>query len=312
MIDTPALSVMYTNADAVTNKLHEIQALIVIHKPDIIAITEVKPKNLKHPLSKTQLKIDNYKLIPSETCFSSQGRGVCFYCHESIFQCCTEIEGIDGAESVYLHMKTTEGSTKIGCVYRSPNNSELNNDKLSKSFSDYSRVHQDEDIVIVGDFNFPEINWLTCSSEKEDDHPATKFLNSSLDGFMTQHVTEPTRWRDGQRSNTLDLIFTNRDGLISDVEILSPVGKSDHGILLFKVHCNFHVSKEPVHKRMWSRGDYQSMRRDFSIDWEQLLNGSNVEECWNKIKEVINCSRESCPCLHLQLSQKIQATMDDS
>ncbi len=41
VIDTPALSVMYTNADAVTNKLHEIQTLIVIHKPDVIAITEV-------------------------------------------------------------------------------------------------------------------------------------------------------------------------------------------------------------------------------------------------------------------------------
>ncbi len=56
-----------------------------------------------------------------------------------------------------------------------------------------------------------------------------------MEGLMTQHIMEPTRWRDGQEANPLDLIFTNKDGLISDIEVPAPVGKSDHGVILFKM-----------------------------------------------------------------------------
>lgn len=39
------LSCLYTNADQLMNKRSELQALTDIHQPDIIGITEVKPKN---------------------------------------------------------------------------------------------------------------------------------------------------------------------------------------------------------------------------------------------------------------------------
>ena len=105
---------------------------------------------------------------------------------------------------------------------------------------------------------------------------------------MTQHITEPTRWRDGQRSNTLDLIFTNRDGLISDLQILSPIGKSYHAVLLFKVHCKFTEFQEPVQKTMWERGNYQAMRSDLNIDWQCILKDKDVEDSWHIIREYIS------------------------
>ena len=85
------------------------------------------------------------------------------------------------------------------------------------------------------DFNFPEIDWSTNSTQKDENHPASRFLSSTMEGLMTQHIMEPTRWRDGQEANPLDLIFTNKDGLISDIEVPAPVGKSDHGVILFKM-----------------------------------------------------------------------------
>ena len=148
-------------------------------------------------------------------------------------------------------------------------------------------LNQDNNTIMVGDFNFPEIDWSSYSCDKDKDHPAVKFLTSSIDGFMTQHITEPTRWREGQRSNTLDLIFTNRDGLISDVEILPTIGKSDHGVLLFKVHRNFKEFKTPVRKIIWDRGNYQAMKRDFMINWKQVLQNKDVEESWDIIKRSI-------------------------
>ncbi len=73
---------MYTNTDAITNKLPEIQALIEVHKPDLIGISE-EPKNLKYPLTKAQLNLKNYELLPNENCFNEDGRGMCIYCHTS-------------------------------------------------------------------------------------------------------------------------------------------------------------------------------------------------------------------------------------
>ena len=81
---------------------------------------------------------------------------------------------------------------------------------------------------------------------------------------------EPTRWRDGQKSNTLYLLFTNRDGLISNTEVLPPVGKSDHGVLLFKVHCNYSEIKEPIKRTMWDRGDYTALQNNLKLNWSNL------------------------------------------
>ena len=52
------------------------------------------------------------------------------------------------------------------------------------------------------------------------------------DNFLFQHITMPTRGRLGNKSNILDLIFTNEEGMIEDVTYESPLGKSDHDVLL--------------------------------------------------------------------------------
>ena len=41
--------------------------------------------------------------------------------------------------------------------------------------------------------------------------------------------------REGQRSNTLDLIITNQEEMLDYIAISSPVGKSDHMALDFRL-----------------------------------------------------------------------------
>ena len=41
---------MYINADSLMNKRTELDALIEIHKPSVIGIVEVKPKNLRYKI----------------------------------------------------------------------------------------------------------------------------------------------------------------------------------------------------------------------------------------------------------------------
>ena len=49
--------------------------------------------------------------------------------------------------------------------------------------------------VIVGDFNFPEINWESWSVSSSETHPAFKFIECLRDNFLFQHVHSTIRHR---------------------------------------------------------------------------------------------------------------------
>jgi len=57
-------------------------------------------------------------------------------------------------------------------------------------------------LVLVGDFNFPDICWIYYTADREQ---SWTFLECVGDSFLTQSVKEPRRG-----SKILDLLFVNR------------------------------------------------------------------------------------------------------
>ena len=82
------------------------------------------------------------------------------------------------------------------------------------------------------DFNFPEINWEDLVSTGSSDSLATQLLDATLDVCLTQHTTLPTRCCPGQWCSILDLVFTLDPSVVDDVSHLSPLGSSDHEVLM--------------------------------------------------------------------------------
>ena len=124
------------------------------------------------------------------------------------------------------------------------------------------------------------------------DHLPSKFLEASRDAFLTQHVKEPTRYRQGQTSNILDLVLTDEEEQIKSVDIVPPpLGKSDHAAVLLEVLCNH---SPPVNKKIkfkYFKGNYPAINENLmSVDWESLLTDKSVDECWrtlrNKLEEL--------------------------
>ena len=105
------------------------------------------------------------------------------------------------------------------------------NEKLCTTFREIGSCNF-KDVLILGDFNFPEIDWKTQSCTAGTGHSAYSFLESTRDAFLTQHQCEPTRYRCGQRSNILDLVFTRREETISGITTSAAIGKSDHCTLI--------------------------------------------------------------------------------
>ena len=90
--------------------------------------------------------------------------------------------------------------------------------------------------VWAEDFNYPDIDWENWSS---NDITSQKFIETVQDAYLFQHITNPTRHREGQSSNCLDFIFTNEEEMIQYIEITDPLGISDHCTLLFDLLTHF-------------------------------------------------------------------------
>ena len=85
--------------------------------------------------------------------------------------------------------------------------------------------------------NFPKIdwkNWLT-----KGDKNSENFVESIRDSYryMFQHVMENTRMRENCEPSTLNLILTNDENMIEELNYTSPLGNSDHGSLEFILKC---------------------------------------------------------------------------
>ena len=101
-------------------------------------------------------------------------------------------------------------------------------------------------------------------------------------------MEETTRKRGTDTASLLDLILSNEEDQVSEIQHFSPIGKSDHDVITFNYHCYLDFGK-PKEVYVYSKGDYASMRSELDkIDWQKWFREQNfnaVEECWAAIKK---------------------------
>ena len=68
-------------------------------------------------------------------------------------------------------------------------------------------VHSHIHLLLMGDFNFPNIDWCNNCVYDSGGSLTSKLFDITQDLFLTQHTSQPTRHRPGQRSSVLDLIL---------------------------------------------------------------------------------------------------------
>ena len=73
-------------------------------------------------------------------------------------------------------------------------------------------------LIILGDFNVKGIDWNNISSPENETHTSTQFLECLRDSFLYQHVKEPTRHMSQNVPSILDLILTNDESMVSNLQ----------------------------------------------------------------------------------------------
>ena len=286
---------MYSNADQLLNKMEELKAQIAERAPEIMLFTEVIPKAQKNPISETQVEIDGYQLFKNfdytdENLGASGKRGVAIYVKEGIS--CEEIKFQSTySDQVWVKLSLLNNEKLLcGCVYRSPT---TDSNTTRASTTQVCTVIKEavglglSHLLIVGDFNYPRIDWET-EDVNENSDTIKPFLEEIQADFLHQHVTQPTRYREGQEPSLLDLIMTSEEGMINEMTHNPPLGDSDHECLNFTLECYHDKGKSSVDKRKnYYKADYKTINsRLAEIVWNQELQG-DFKSCYEKFVTIM-------------------------
>ena len=153
----------------------------------------------------------------------------------------------DFTQCVSVRIKCGCEDINVHNVYRSPNSTSENDDKLCDWILDMRGIN-----VLIGDFNFPDVDWETGTTGAR----GRKFYAATKARFMEQYVNGPTH----VSGNTLDLILSDREGIVNAVRRVGRLGKSDHEILLFLMRVD---EKREREERTWlnyRKAAYEQMR----------------------------------------------------
>ena len=282
------LKCMYTNVRSLMNRIKRDELIIRLKENsiDILGITE----SWTHEgIEDAEIAIPGYNLFRRDRNIveggKERGGGVLLYVNENIVAYRVSEENIVN-ESVWVNIQTTSKcDVKIGVCYKGPNAERKEIENLYKTI----REHTLKDTIIMGDFNFRDIDWKFMEGTSGE---ANEFMNLIDDCFLTQHVMEATRG-----NNILDLVLSTESGMVEDVEVKCPVDNSDHNVILFKVPVALEAKVNRQDVFSYHRADYKKIREKLKLmDWENKLKDQNIESMWQTFEnELISCRDEFVP-----------------
>ena len=147
----------------------------------------------------------------------------------------------------------TYNTVTIGVVYRCPNITIQNNEKIHTAISEVSKG----DCIIMGDFNHGNIKWDSQQSTGVEDQTLLCLVQ---DNFLTQHVLEPTR-----AARVLYIVLSSQKEFVDNVVIQEPLGSSDHNQLHFNINIKSDKTKVKQCRRDFRRGNYDEIRKSASF-----------------------------------------------
>jgi hypothetical protein len=191
--------------------------------------------------------------------------------------------------SIYLPNK----KVSIHCLYRQP--SQMSNDNaVNKFLQKLKPCMNTKNVIILGDFNLPGIEWSDCSSKNK--HEQT-FINELNNYGLKQLIKKPTR-----NHNILDLCLSNTT-TIAECKVTQPFGaltstSSDHKTILITLTTKKKTvganSAIQFKKREYKKAQWYEMGSFLAtINLESLMHNESITlGKWSLLKFTIQFLQE--------------------
>ena len=272
------------NARSLGNKMNDLQIITNEEKPHLISITETWASAEKGAA---------FYHLPGYATYRKDGReghgGTILYVSNSLeHRVCRPLNSTNFDSDVWCWIVEKGGKkVLVGSVYRSPNSNSQNNNELKESLKRAIDVAGDNRVLLMGDFNMPNIHWEGKYLRPGGKRVEREMMETLNDCFLHQHIREDTRSINDQ-SSLLDLIFTKEEGDIRNIEIGCPLPGSDHAIVKAEFVSEWKPKAVKIKRKAYLKGNYTKIIAELNkIAWNELFDGKTVQERWNIFKKEV-------------------------
>lgn len=260
----PMFSVLYTNIRSLIPKIDDLCGLISDTDASIVALTEtwLSPDKSNDQLSPLT---DDFVLYRHDR-IERRGGGVLI----AVRRCAVSdfVQTNSPLDICWVSVDVGHGRVVIGVCYRPPGCDGDFVRHLHDNLYYMCQRFPKSRIILLGDFNYPNIdweNWSASSSEAKD------FLELLLDFGFCQIVNEPTRVS-GLSCNILDLVLTNSPEIFTSCHLLN--GLSDHKLMIATVSLPLTKTLvQPKVIRNYSRANFDVINHELVLYYEEFARG---------------------------------------
>ena len=263
------------NAQSLRNKMAELLTVAQTLDPTVIGVTESWGDS---DISDSEFSIPGFTMFRSDRKLKHRGGGVLLYVKNDLNPLEVRMES-SFADQIWCQVKISNGEALlIGVCYRSPNTVLYGNNN-DISLCNMIREVCGKPLVLMGDFNFPDIDWTASHGLST---ASQQFVDCVDEAFLTQHVQQATR-----KNAVLDLVLTSEPDMVDCVSVLDSLGTSDHNILEWTVQLNPQTLSSKYSYLDYSKADFAAMRQALNkVDWSYILQG-DANEQWNAFAAIL-------------------------
>ena len=289
----------YFNAQSLRNKLKELCQLLHDGSYDIVSVSET----WFSPLDLDSIILDGsgYDVIRGDRRArkvngdTKPGGGVCFFIRSSIkFKTVVSKSGFsDFIDFLCVDIIGFENNYRLMTCYIPPVSCGLNVNILCE-FLDASNVHFicDSTIILMGDFNFPNITWSPDNLIPVEYHSS---LDATFVNFVLQHALQQFMHLPTRGNNILDLVFSDDPFAVCNIEITQPFSSSDHNAITFQLLGGASITSQDSTGVDNSCTRYNFKRANWecisdalaAINWNNVMNSNNVDRLWDVFYETL-------------------------
>lgn len=265
------------------NKLPELELLIFSKNYDILLISE----SWLSPLIADSLilKKSNYSIFRTDR-LSRVGGGVCILYKSHLRLQKVQLPNQFSSLEVLIcdlseSHKSTNNYRMILC-YRPPNTTDAVNDTFI-DFLNWSCLNTSKSIILVGDFNYPQIKWKKGEILTEN-NKSTEFYNTIKNIGLDQLITFPTH-----AQNFLDLLLCSDKQKVLNICPAPPFSTSDHESFTFELYFNPTYEQELV-SRDFMKSNFSAIETHLStVCWPLIFsNCCNIQQFYEAFLNVMH------------------------
>ena len=265
------LKCLFFNARSMRGEtFSELKCLTAQENFDIITIAETFLDTVNIDLV-CEYQLQGYKLFNRDR-INRRGGGVAIYVKNCLNPTLITHHN-NNSEIISVTILTLLRPLNITVVYRRPGQTI---DEDCEMYNTLTDTLQNNDSVIVGDFNLPNINWQNHTGVESESHRLLTFID---DNFLHQHVRHPTR-----DNNILDLVISSQEHLITSTHVGEQLSKCDHNLVRFIINLPTTENKNNnVRIPNYRLANYESLNR--SLTDLRLNENDSAEKMWNSFKQ---------------------------